>query len=76
MFSYNAQEELELMGFAKLECSSAGLRSEEKIELFGYGVIPHAIIYYRCVKLVNRVNSVFFKKKCSNLFNFRVIALY
>jgi hypothetical protein len=33
MFSYKAQEELELMGFAKLECSNAGLRPEEKIEL-------------------------------------------
>jgi len=34
MFSYKAQEELELMGFAKLECSNAGLRPEEKIEIF------------------------------------------
>ena len=33
MFSYKAQEELELMGFAKLECSNAGLRPEEKIGL-------------------------------------------
>ena len=33
MFSYKAQEELELMGFAKLECSNAGLRPEEKIKL-------------------------------------------
>jgi len=33
MFSDKAQEELELMGVAKLECSNAGLRPEEKIEL-------------------------------------------
>jgi hypothetical protein len=33
MFSYKAQEELDLMGFAKLECSNAGLRPEEKVEL-------------------------------------------
>ena len=32
MFSYKAQEELELMGFAKLECSNAGLRPEEKLD--------------------------------------------
>ncbi len=35
MFSYKTQEELELMGFVKLEFSNAGLRLGEKVELLG-----------------------------------------
>jgi hypothetical protein len=33
MFNYKAQKELQLMGFAKLERSNAGLRPEENIKL-------------------------------------------
>ena len=40
MFSDRTQEELELMGFAKLECSNAGIRPEEKFELLDMEYFP------------------------------------